>query len=94
MRDGKYKPQTAFLRFKQDIESGNPQNWYYYPTVLRTGICSDMGYRDLAAYRVLLKHHYRTGDKWVIYPTYDMTHGVTDRYLKLRQFIVFRLISF
>jgi len=25
MRDGKYKPQTAFLRMKQDIESGNPQ---------------------------------------------------------------------
>jgi glutaminyl-tRNA synthetase len=25
MRDGKYEPQTAFLRMKQDIESGNPQ---------------------------------------------------------------------
>ncbi|CRG88662.1 glutaminyl-tRNA synthetase [Talaromyces islandicus] len=62
MRDGKYKPQAAFLRFKQDIESGNPQNW------------------DIAAYRVLSKHHYRTGDKWVIYPTYDMTHGVTDSF--------------
>jgi len=27
MRDGKYEPQTAFLRMKQDIESGNPQMW-------------------------------------------------------------------
>lgn len=27
MRDGKYKPQEAFLRMKQDIEDGNPQMW-------------------------------------------------------------------
>lgn len=27
MHDGKYEPQTAFLRMKQDIESGNPQMW-------------------------------------------------------------------
>ncbi|PTU19092.1 hypothetical protein P175DRAFT_0533513 [Aspergillus ochraceoroseus IBT 24754] len=27
MRDGKYEPQTAFLRMFQNIESPNPQNW-------------------------------------------------------------------
>lgn len=27
MHDGKYEPQAAFLRMKQDIESGNPQMW-------------------------------------------------------------------
>ncbi|KAJ4143244.1 Glutaminyl-tRNA synthetase [Fusarium oxysporum] len=27
MHDGKYEPQTAFLRMKQDITSGNPQMW-------------------------------------------------------------------
>ncbi|KIH94013.1 glutaminyl-tRNA synthetase [Sporothrix brasiliensis 5110] len=27
MRDGKYKPQEAFLRMKQDIADGNPQMW-------------------------------------------------------------------
>lgn len=27
MRDGKYKPREAFLRMKQDITSGNPQEW-------------------------------------------------------------------
>ena len=27
MRDGGYKPQEAFLRMKQNIESGNPQMW-------------------------------------------------------------------
>ena len=29
MRDGKYEPQTAFLRMKQDLESGNPQMCAY-----------------------------------------------------------------
>ncbi len=27
MRDGRYKPREAFLRMKQDIQSGNPQMW-------------------------------------------------------------------
>lgn len=27
MRDGKFKPRSAFLRMKQDISSGNPQMW-------------------------------------------------------------------
>lgn len=27
MRDGKYPPRAAFLRMKQDIESGNPSMW-------------------------------------------------------------------
>ncbi|KFA61690.1 hypothetical protein S40285_03462 [Stachybotrys chlorohalonatus IBT 40285] len=27
MRDGKYKPKEVFLRMKQDITSGNPQEW-------------------------------------------------------------------
>lgn len=33
---------------------------------------------DLAAYRVLDQEHYRTGDKWKIYPTYDFTHCIVD----------------
>jgi glutaminyl-tRNA synthetase len=27
MRDGKYKPQEAVLRMKQNLEDGNPQMW-------------------------------------------------------------------
>lgn len=74
MRDGKYAPKEATLRMKQDLESANPQMW------------------DLAAYRVIqprkggdediakqnLGIHYRTGDKWRIYPTYDFTHFLVD----------------
>ncbi|KAI8958874.1 glutaminyl-tRNA synthetase [Daldinia sp. FL1419] len=65
MRDGKYKPQEAFLRMKQD---GNPQMW------------------DLAAYRVLDKPHYRTGDTWKIYPTYDFTHCLCDSFEGIREY--------
>lgn len=35
---------------------------------------------DLAAYRVLDKPHYRTGDAWKIYPTYDFTHCLCDSF--------------
>jgi glutaminyl-tRNA synthetase len=34
--------------------------------------------RDLVAYRVLMKSHPRTGDKWCIYPSYDYTHCICD----------------
>ncbi|QKX54440.1 uncharacterized protein TRUGW13939_01526 [Talaromyces rugulosus] len=76
MQDGKYGPQEALLRMKQDLESENPQMW------------------DLTAYRVIQPKrgdtskeetpdskagiHYRTGDKWRIYPTYDFTHCLVD----------------
>jgi glutaminyl-tRNA synthetase len=34
---------------------------------------------DLIAYRILEEsHHYRTGDKWKIYPTYDFAHCLCD----------------
>ncbi|CAG7848705.1 Probable glutamine--tRNA ligase; AltName: Full=Glutaminyl-tRNA synthetase; Short=GlnRS [Serendipita indica DSM 11827] len=35
---------------------------------------------DLVAYRVLNTPHHRTGDKWVIYPTYDFTHCLCDSF--------------
>jgi glutaminyl-tRNA synthetase len=34
--------------------------------------------RDPIIYRVLKKHHHRTGNDWVIYPMYDWTHGESD----------------
>ncbi|MCP4639067.1 MAG: glutamine--tRNA ligase/YqeY domain fusion protein [bacterium] len=34
--------------------------------------------RDPVMYRILREHHYRTGDDWCIYPTYDYTHGQSD----------------
>ncbi len=34
--------------------------------------------RDPILYRIKYASHHRTGDKWCIYPTYDMTHGQSD----------------
>lgn len=64
MRDGKYKPGECFLRMKQSIDDPNEGNPQMW---------------DLPAYRVLEQnHHYRTKDKWKIYPTYDFTHCIVD----------------
>ena len=34
--------------------------------------------RDPIMYRIMYKHHHRTGDDWCIYPMYDWTHGESD----------------
>lgn len=34
--------------------------------------------RDPLMYRIMYKHHHRTGDDWCIYPMYDWTHGESD----------------
>lgn len=55
MKDGKYKPGEAVLRMKQSIDDPNVANPQLF---------------DLPAFRILEdSHHYRTGDKWKIYPT-------------------------
>ena len=59
MHQGKYEPMAAFLRMKQDmLGSANPQMW------------------DIVAYRIPKnrKPHFRTGSKWVAYPSYDFAH--------------------
>ncbi|SDW13593.1 glutaminyl-tRNA synthetase [Lutibacter oricola] len=38
----------------------------------------NMHMRDPIMYRVLKKHHHRTGNDWCIYPMYDWTHGESD----------------
>jgi glutaminyl-tRNA synthetase len=39
---------------------------------------TNMLMRDPVMYRVLHKHHHRTGDSWNIYPMYDWAHGESD----------------
>ena len=38
----------------------------------------NLNMRDPVMYRVLRSHHYRQGNNWCIYPTYDFTHGQSD----------------
>ena len=39
---------------------------------------SNMNMRDPVLYRILKRSHYRTGDKWCVYPMYDYAHGYED----------------
>jgi len=39
---------------------------------------SNMLMRDPIMYRILHKHHHRTGNDWKIYPMYDWAHGESD----------------
>ncbi|MEY2522245.1 MAG: glutaminyl-tRNA synthetase [Ilumatobacteraceae bacterium] len=38
----------------------------------------NMQLRDPVMYRIRRGHHWRTGDEWIIYPTYDWAHGQSD----------------
>ena len=49
--------------------------------VLRAKIdmqADNMWLRDPVLYRIRHAHHHRSGDRWVIYPTYDWAHGQVD----------------
>lgn len=39
---------------------------------------NNMLMRDPIMYRILKKHHHRTGNNWCIYPMYDWAHGESD----------------
>lgn len=39
---------------------------------------TNMLMRDPLMYRILHRHHHRTGDDWKIYPMYDFAHGESD----------------
>lgn len=39
---------------------------------------TNMLMRDPLMYRILHRHHHRTGDDWNIYPMYDFAHGESD----------------
>jgi glutaminyl-tRNA synthetase len=54
--------------------------------VLRAKIdmaAGNLNMRDPVLYRILHAHHYRRGDDWAIYPTYDFTHGQSDSIEKI-----------
>lgn len=38
----------------------------------------NMQMRDPVMYRIRHSHHFRTGDTWKVYPTYDWAHGQSD----------------
>jgi len=96
MRDGKYKPNEASLRMKQDLSSGNPQMWdlVAYRIPAKKNISKETSEDDegmaqngaedskegKADQMEYAKAHYRTGDKWKIYPSYDFCHCLCDSF--------------
>ncbi|MFA6450067.1 MAG: glutamine--tRNA ligase/YqeY domain fusion protein [bacterium] len=43
----------------------------------------NLNMRDPVMYRILKAEHHRSGAKWVIYPSYDFTHGQSDSIEKI-----------
>ncbi|KAF3403421.1 Glutamine--tRNA ligase [Talaromyces pinophilus] len=79
MRDGEYGPQEALLRMKQDLKSDNPQMWdltAYRVIAPRKSDAEEKTDSEMADNEIGV--HYRTGNKWKIYPTYDFTHCLVD----------------
>lgn len=72
------RPIEENIRLFQEMKDGKHKEGAH---VLRAKIdmtSSNMLLRDPVMYRILFKHHHRTGDQWCIYPLYDWTHGESD----------------
>ncbi|OBX23983.1 glutaminyl-tRNA synthetase [Gelidibacter algens] len=78
--DGPYRNRSIAenLELFQKMKNGECEEGSH---VLRARIDmkhTNMLMRDPLMYRVLKKHHHRTGNDWCIYPMYDWTHGESD----------------
>nr|WP_315170551.1 glutamine--tRNA ligase/YqeY domain fusion protein [uncultured Flavobacterium sp.] len=78
--DGPYRNRTIEenLQLFEGMKNGDfPEGSH----VLRAKIdmaSTNMLMRDPLMYRILHRHHHRTGNDWNIYPMYDYTHGESD----------------
>jgi glutaminyl-tRNA synthetase len=72
------RPLEENLDLFQRMQAGEFDEGKY---VLRAKIdmtSPNINMRDPVLYRILKVSHYRTGDKWCIYPMYDYTHCISD----------------
>jgi glutaminyl-tRNA synthetase len=79
-KDSPYRNRTVEenLTLLEGMKNGDYDEGQH---VLRLKIdmaASNINMRDPAIYRIKKTHHYRTGDKWNIYPLYDYTHCLSD----------------
>jgi glutaminyl-tRNA synthetase len=79
-KESPYRNRTADenLALFESMKRGELENG---TCVLRAKI--DMGHpnlnmRDPVLYRILHRHHFRSGGEWCIYPMYDFAHGYED----------------
>ncbi len=74
-RDRSSEENLALFRGMRDGEFADGEK------VLRAKIDmnhENMQMRDPVLYRIRRVHHQRTGDSWIIFPTYDWAHGQSD----------------
>ncbi len=72
------RPVTENLRLFREMAAGRHSEG---SRVLRARVDmqhENMQMRDPVMYRIRHEHHYRSGDRWCIYPTYDWAHGQSD----------------
>ena len=72
------RPVEENIRLFEEMKAGKHEEGSH---VLRAKIdmsSPNMLLRDPVMYRILYKHHHRTGNDWCIYPMYDWTHGESD----------------
>ena len=72
------RPVEESLQIFHDMRDGKYQEGEH---VLRAKIdmsSGNMNMRDPILYRIRYAHHYRTGDKWCVYPMYDYAHSISD----------------
>ncbi|MDD2636456.1 MAG: glutamate--tRNA ligase family protein, partial [Bacteroidales bacterium] len=72
------RPIEESLNLFQEMKDGKHEDG---SMVLRAKVdmnSPNMHMRDPIMYRIMRKHHHRTGDKWCIYPMYDYAHGQSD----------------
>lgn len=78
--DGPYRNRSIYenLALFEGMKNGDfPEGSH----VLRAKIdmkSTNMLMRDPLMYRILHRHHHRTGNDWKIYPMYDFAHGESD----------------
>ncbi len=72
------RPSSESLQLLQEMREGKHPDG---SKVLRAKVdmtSPNMHMRDPILYRIKHMPHHRTGDQWVIYPTYDFAHGQSD----------------
>ncbi len=72
------RPIEESLSIFREMKDGkHPEGSYTLRTKIDMG-SPNMNMRDPVIYRIMFKSHYRTGDKWCIYPMYDFSHPLED----------------
>jgi len=78
--DGPYRNRTVAenLALFEGMKNGDfPEGSHVLRAKIDMG-STNMLMRDPLMYRILHRHHHRTGNDWKIYPMYDYAHGESD----------------